>query len=62
MTFPLSLSSCDAKGAVSLYEAEAIYCHGGEAVEIVRESENRMTQIVHGDEVEKQSERGCAFL
>ena len=34
MTFPLSLSSCDAKGAVSLYEAEAIYCHGGEAVEI----------------------------
>jgi hypothetical protein len=56
------LSSCAAKGAVSLREGEAIYYHGGEVAEIVKESVNRMTQIAHGDEAEKLSERGCAFL
>ena len=62
VTFPPSLSSCDAKGVVSRHEAKAIYCLGGEVVEIVRESGNRMMQIAHGDEVETRGERGYAFL
>jgi hypothetical protein len=56
------LSSCDAKGAVSLREGEVIYYRGGEVAGIVRESVNHMTQIAHGDEVEKLSGRRCAFL
>ena len=62
VTSPPSLSSCDAKGVVSLHEVEAIYYRGGEAVGIVRETVSRMTQIAHGDEAEKRSERDCAFV
>ena len=41
---------------------EAIYYPGGEVVGIVRETVSRMTQIAHGDEAEKRSERDCAFV
>jgi len=62
VTFPPSWSSCDAKEVVSLHEPEAIYYHGGEVAEILRESVNRTMLIAHDGGVEKRSEKGCAFL